>query len=134
MRLMRTPVVEGAAACAGGSRKAHGIWCRHPDSNWGPTAYKAVALPTELCRRGVRHPCVRRTRILARRAIASVKRRAVERIGLGGAAGATRRGGVECGAGGDVEPALRGGIADRLRLGLETGSPQRRLALARAAF
>src|SRR5687768_11147674 len=25
-------------------------WCRHPDSNWGPTAYKAVALPTELCR------------------------------------------------------------------------------------
>src|SRR5690606_26993425 len=26
-------------------------WCRHPDSNWGPTAYKAVALPTELCRR-----------------------------------------------------------------------------------
>src|SRR3546814_6607052 len=22
-----------------------------PDSNWGPTAYKAVALPTELCRR-----------------------------------------------------------------------------------
>ena len=29
------------------------VWCRHPDSNWGPTAYKAVALPTELCRRGV---------------------------------------------------------------------------------
>src|SRR3546814_2260386 len=27
-------------------------WCRHPGSNWGPTAYKAVALPTELCRRG----------------------------------------------------------------------------------
>src|SRR3982750_1451267 len=26
------------------------LWCRHPDSNWGPTAYKAVALPTELCR------------------------------------------------------------------------------------
>src|SRR5690606_19399085 len=26
-------------------------WCRHPGSNWGPTAYKAVALPTELCRR-----------------------------------------------------------------------------------
>lgn len=29
-------------------------WCRHPDSNWGPTAYKAVALPTELCRHGHR--------------------------------------------------------------------------------
>ena len=28
-------------------------WCRHPDSNWGPTAYKAVALPTELCRHGL---------------------------------------------------------------------------------
>lgn len=26
-------------------------WCRHPDSNWGPTDYKSVALPTELCRR-----------------------------------------------------------------------------------
>src|SRR5690349_3835328 len=36
------------------------VWCRHPDSNWGPTAYKAVALPTELCRRGWRDssaPC-----------------------------------------------------------------------------
>ncbi len=27
-------------------------WCRLPDSNGGPTAYKAVALPTELSRRG----------------------------------------------------------------------------------
>src|SRR5207248_363485 len=26
-------------------------WCRHSESNGGPTAYKAVALPTELCRR-----------------------------------------------------------------------------------
>ena len=26
-------------------------WCRLPDSNWRPTAYKAVALPTELKRR-----------------------------------------------------------------------------------
>src|SRR6185369_16640589 len=25
-------------------------WCRHSESNGGPTAYKAVALPTELCR------------------------------------------------------------------------------------
>jgi hypothetical protein len=25
--------------------------CRHPESNGGPTAYKAVALPAELCRR-----------------------------------------------------------------------------------
>ena len=27
------------------------IWCRHTDSNCGPTDYKSVALPTELCRR-----------------------------------------------------------------------------------
>src|SRR5690606_19899207 len=27
-------------------------WCRQSDSNGRPTAYKAVALPTELCRRG----------------------------------------------------------------------------------
>ncbi len=29
------------------------IWCRHTDSNCGPTDYKSVALPTELCRRCV---------------------------------------------------------------------------------
>ena len=27
-----------------------GNWCRHTDSNRGPTDYKSVALPTELCR------------------------------------------------------------------------------------
>ena len=27
------------------------MWCRHTDSNCGPTDYKSVALPTELCRR-----------------------------------------------------------------------------------
>ena len=27
-------------------------WCRHQESNPGPTDYKSVALPTELCRRG----------------------------------------------------------------------------------
>ncbi len=27
------------------------IWCRHQESNSGPTDYKSVALPTELCRR-----------------------------------------------------------------------------------
>ena len=26
-------------------------WCRHQESNSGPTDYKSVALPTELCRR-----------------------------------------------------------------------------------
>src|SRR3546814_12331755 len=26
-------------------RPATGIWCRHPGSHWGTTAYKAVALP-----------------------------------------------------------------------------------------
>ena len=26
------------------------VWCRHTDSNCGPTDYKSVALPTELCR------------------------------------------------------------------------------------
>ena len=25
-------------------------WCRHQESNSGPTDYKSVALPTELCR------------------------------------------------------------------------------------
>ena len=25
-------------------------WCRHEESNPGPTDYKSVALPTELCR------------------------------------------------------------------------------------
>ena len=29
------------------------MWCRHTDSNCGPTDYKSVALPTELCRRCV---------------------------------------------------------------------------------
>ena len=27
-------------------------WCRHQESNPGPTDYKSVALPTELCRLG----------------------------------------------------------------------------------
>ena len=27
------------------------FWCRHQESNSGPTDYKSVALPTELCRR-----------------------------------------------------------------------------------
>ena len=27
------------------------IWCRLPGSNWRPTDYKSVALPTELSRR-----------------------------------------------------------------------------------
>src|ERR1700733_9062837 len=26
------------------------LWCRNPDSNWGPTHYECVALPTELLR------------------------------------------------------------------------------------
>ena len=30
--------------------KVHQHWCRQSDSNRRPTAYKAVALPTELCR------------------------------------------------------------------------------------
>lgn len=29
---------------------AYKKWCRHTDSNRGPTDYKSVALPTELCR------------------------------------------------------------------------------------
>ena len=29
----------------------HRKWCRHQESNSGPTDYKSVALPTELCRR-----------------------------------------------------------------------------------
>jgi hypothetical protein len=32
-------------------RLGTGTWCRQSDSNRRPTAYKAVALPTELCRR-----------------------------------------------------------------------------------
>ncbi len=28
-------------------------WCRHQESNSGPTDYKSVALPTELCRHQV---------------------------------------------------------------------------------
>src|SRR5699024_8888175 len=28
------------------------LWCRHQESNPGPTDYKSVALPTELCRLG----------------------------------------------------------------------------------
>ena len=27
------------------------MWCWHTDSNRGPTDYKSVALPTELCQR-----------------------------------------------------------------------------------
>ena len=26
------------------------VWCRHQESNSGPTDYKSVALPAELCR------------------------------------------------------------------------------------
>ena len=28
-------------------------WCRHQESNPGPTDYKSVALPAELCRRNL---------------------------------------------------------------------------------
>ena len=38
------------------TREPHHIflrWCRHQESNSGPTDYKSVALPTELCRRAV---------------------------------------------------------------------------------
>jgi hypothetical protein len=49
-RLGRAPrSVETRCGARLGPRQC---WCRHPDSNWGPTAYKAVALPTELCRHG----------------------------------------------------------------------------------
>ena len=30
------------------------LWCRLPESNWRPTDYKSVALPTELSRRTTR--------------------------------------------------------------------------------
>ncbi|GEM_PF-6596573 len=40
------------------------LWCRCPESNWGPTHYECAALPTELQRHGVKcRQC--RTRILA---------------------------------------------------------------------
>src|SRR3546814_226455 len=45
-------VAAAVAQDDGGSTP--GRWCRHPGSNWGPTAYKAVALPTELCRQFAR--------------------------------------------------------------------------------
>ena len=32
------------------------IWCRHHESNAGPTDYKSVALPTELCRQNYAVP------------------------------------------------------------------------------
>lgn len=32
------------------SPSSRNIWSRFPDSNWGPTVYKTVALPTELKR------------------------------------------------------------------------------------
>ena len=35
-------------------------WCRLPVSNWGPSAYKAGALPTELSRRARALPTMQR--------------------------------------------------------------------------
>ena len=68
-------------------------WSRHPDSNRGPTAYKAVALPTELCRpspprhlgamaaprrrRSLRH-ALRRDKTLAHRLVQQCGRRGRE--------------------------------------------------------
>ena len=41
------------------------LWCRHQESNSGPTDYKSVALPAELYRRGVHYIspdfCVKRS-------------------------------------------------------------------------
>src|ERR1700679_816499 len=34
------------------------IWCRNPDSNWGPTHYECVALPTELLRHASKRACI----------------------------------------------------------------------------
>jgi hypothetical protein len=52
-------VVTKVVTKAGKAKKAHlavslsrcFIWCRHQESNPGPTDYKSVALPTELYRR-----------------------------------------------------------------------------------
>src|SRR5690348_491870 len=41
---------DSAPICA----SPRGHWCRQSDSNRRPTAYKAVALPTELCRRAMK--------------------------------------------------------------------------------
>src|SRR5688500_20028960 len=68
-------------------------WCRLSESNRRPTAYKAVALPTELSRRA---------RILA----PGVQARAVDRRvrRRGDVAGDARR--IEACAGADMDPSL----------------------------
>ena len=52
------------------------VWCRLTDSNRGPTAYEAVALPTELSRhwrlRAGEAPCARR-RILQRFVVREIR-------------------------------------------------------------
>ncbi|CEE41606.1 hypothetical protein XAC217_840085 [Xanthomonas citri pv. citri] len=67
--LMQIPHRIACSGCSNVDRDCHVCmdrrWCRHPDSNWGPTAYKAVALPTELCRR--RQARCAPVRILAQR-------------------------------------------------------------------
>lgn len=66
---LRNPAWHSPHACTISVVELWGMisagWCRHPDSNWGPTAYKAVALPTELCRQRQAH-CAP-VRILAQR-------------------------------------------------------------------
>src|SRR5690606_16608543 len=57
--LVRAPASPGGTA-GGDGASVPARWCRHPGSNWGPTAYKAVALPTELCRQVARRWKLRR--------------------------------------------------------------------------
>src|ERR1700677_2538871 len=48
--------VQKWAQCPSGNARKY--WCRNPDSNWGPTHYECVALPTELLRHAVKRPVI----------------------------------------------------------------------------
>ncbi len=56
-----TADLQSAPFGRSGTPPGYLIWCRLPESNWRPTDYKSVALPTELSRHQVqrilgRHP------------------------------------------------------------------------------
>ena len=47
-------------------------WCRHTDSNRGPTDYKSVALPTELCRQNIYAMLIKHHLFITEEAVVSV--------------------------------------------------------------
>src|SRR5690606_10225006 len=122
-----TPNTETGNGFRGTADSRLGSWCRQSESNGRPTAYKAVALPAELCR----HDAPRRARGILARVAGGHDSGAMDLVGLRGARRPARARDVEPGARGRVQPVARAGIAQRLRARGGTGGAQRGFAAPR---